>query len=77
MAIETVVGQYAAQVGVVGKENAKEVVNLALKPVCPGHSAVTDGTLVVSEAYILTRTHVLYRSKSKLYTISKQCAREG
>ncbi len=55
MAVETVIGEDAAHVGMAGEQDAVEIEGFALKPVDAGKTPMIEGTRVVSPAGTLMR----------------------
>jgi hypothetical protein len=60
MALETVVGQNAAQIRMAGEQDAVKIIGFALEPVQRrGTRTVIDGTGVRSSVITLTRMRIL------------------
>ena len=65
MAVEAVVGQDAAQVGMALEQHAEEVVDFALEPVGGGKDLDAEGTGVASSVSTFTRTRWLSLGESR------------
>ena len=65
MAVEAVVGQDAAQIGMASNSTPKKVVDLALEPVGGGKDADRRGIGVASSVSTITRTRRLSLGESR------------
>ena len=61
MAVEAVVGEDAAKVGIAGEQDAVEIVGFALEPVAAGKTSLMDGTGVSSSVATLMRMRAFLR----------------